>query len=524
MIRTIRFLALALSVGLLACDRDALETAPNDRISSDIFWKTDRDALLGANAVYPSLDGTNTFAWDGITDIGNTNQVFNRDADIERGIHDALHPRPQTEWTTAYQGIRRANEFMANVDRVETTNQTLITRLQGEVRTLRAYHYIKLLGLFGDVPLVTEPISIEESRALTRTPAAQVWDFISTELTEAATQLPNTQAEKGRVTKGTALALKARAMLWAGRYAPAAEAAKQVMDLGVHSLYPRFGNLFTYAAENNAEVLLDKQFVKDNYSNNVFAMMAPYSQRTSSSTYIPTKNLVDAYPMQNGRAITDPASGFDPLKPYQNRDPRLRFTAFVPGDTLPDGKIYDPRPTSGTADAIGGTFIATQTGFNLKKYISRDDLANPGNGGLNIILLRYAEVLLTYAEAKIELNQIDASVVAAVNAVRQRSDVRLPALPATLTQAQWREAVRLERTLELAFEGLRLFDLRRWKLAEKTMVGAVKGMMYLNPAGQLATIERGGFVRQFDPAKHYLWPIPQKERDLNPNLTQNPNW
>lgn len=330
-------------------------------------------------------------------------------------------------------------------------------------------------------------------------------------------------ADKGRVTKGAALALKARADLFAGRYQLAAEAADQVMKLG-YGLYEFYQKLFTYAAENNKEVTLDKQFIKDSYFHNIFFDIAPYSQKNSNSNYVLTKALVDAYQTIDGKSINDPTSGFDPYNPYLRRDPRLRFSVFLDGDVLPGGQVFKPNPNSGTADAVGSTYIASTTGFNIKKYINNEDYANPTNCGINIILLRYAEVLLTYAEAKIELNQLDQSMYDAINAVRnKRDDVKLPSILGNRTQAELREIVRQERKVELAFEGLRLFDIRRWKIAENVMNGPVYGITYVNN-GQLVTVQSVAFNRVFDKSRHYLWPIPQKEANLNPNLIQNPNW
>lgn len=505
------------------CGKELLDTTPTDRISTEIFWKTEKDATLAANAVYTYLEGVTIFGWDGLTDIGHRNTLFAVEASIERGQYDALNSKVAAEWTDAYTGIRAANNFLDNVGRITTTNTTVINRLKGEVKVLRAYQYIKLVSLYGDVPLVTTAISLEESRKLIRTPATKIWDFISQELTEAADMLDKTTTEKGRITKGAALALKARALLFAGRFPEAAAAAKQVMDLNVYSLYPSYEKLFTYAAENNQEVILDKQFIKDNYSNNVFSTMGPYSQRASNSFYVPTKKLVDAYGMTNGKDINDPTSGFDPKNPYANRDPRLKYSIFVPGDVLPDGKIYNSRPNSGTADAIGYSYISTGTGFNVEKYINKEDLAQPGNSGINIILIRYAEVLLTYAEAKIEANQIDQTVLDALNRVRQRPDVNMPVLTTIGSQAAMREMVRHERMVELAFEGLRYFDIRRWRIAETVMPGKVYGMTYVEN-NVLKTVEVQAFEKVFNKDRDYLWPIPQKERELNPNLTQNPGW
>jgi hypothetical protein len=503
-----------------------LETVPNDRLSEDLFWKTEGDAKLAANALYTDLDSTNIISWDGVTDIAHINQSFNIDAYVELGSYDATSSKIYGEWREAYKGIRAVNYFLENVDKIPNANAALINQYKGEARTLRAYQYIKLAGLYGSVPLLTNSITIEEGRTLTNTPVEAIWDFVEKELTEAAALLPVTYgaADKGRATKGAALGLLARAGLYAGRYEKAAAAADQVMKLGVYGLYDSYEKLFSYAAENNKEVILDQQFVKDVYKHNVFAFLAPYSQKNGGSTVVPTKALVDMYETLDGKRITDAGSGYDPAKPYANRDPRLKFSVFLEGDALPSGITFQPRPSSGTADAIGSTYIASTTGFNIKKYINNEDFADPANSGINIILLRYAEILLTYAEAKIELGQTDATVIAAINQVRNgRTDVKQPSIKAT-TQAALREIVRHERAVELAFEGQRLFDIRRWKVAEKIMTGPVFGITYPDATGKLVTVQAASSNRVFDASRHYLWPIPQKERDLNPNLTQNPNW
>jgi hypothetical protein len=311
-------------------------------------------------------------------------------------------------------------------------------------------------------------------------------------------------------------------MLYAGRYQDAADAAKAVMDLKVYSLYASYDNLFSYAAENNSEVILDIQFVDDTYSNNIFNVLAQ-SSMNSRSLYVPTKNLVDAYEMTNGLPITDAASGFDPMNPYANRDPRLGYSVFLPGDVLPNGKVFNPKPNSTTGDAVGSTFVVSPTGFNLEKYVNAEDLGNPSNCGINLILMRYAEILLTYAEAKIELNQIDASVYDAINEVRQRPDVNMPVITTGKSQDELRQIVRHERLVELAFEGLRFFDIRRWKIAADVMPGKVYGMTYIDTTGSLQTVEVTAWENFFS-ARNYLWPVPQVERELNPGLGQNPDW
>ncbi|MDF9797841.1 hypothetical protein OKW21_003104 [Catalinimonas alkaloidigena] len=509
----------------LGCQPDLLETIPNDRVSSDIFWETESDAEFAANAVYPTLDGLNLVTYDGITDLLHSNRPFSSDLEIERGLIAADNGRFLNEWDAAYTAIRRTNDFMDNVDRVENADPEVINRLKGEVMTIRAYHYIKLAMLYGDVPLITTGIGIEEGRTVDRTPVAEIWNFIAEELDQAAEWLP---LENGaRVSKGAANALKARAMLFAGRFDEAAEAASRVMDSGVYSLYSSYYDMFQYEGEGNEEVILDRQYAGGINTHNIYTVLAPWSQigGSNGSQYVPTSKMVDMYEMSNGKAIDEAGSGFDPFNPYENRDPRLKYSIFVKGIELPDGDIYDPTPGGGGSDPVGETVYATSTGFNVRKYVDEEDFENPSNSGLNIIILRYAEVLLTYAEAKIELGEIDQSVYDAINTVRQRPGVEMPLLTQSeaSSQSEMREAVRKERAVELAFEGLRLFDIRRWQIADEVMQGIPKGMRYVED-GQVKQVELTGVDRNFNAERDYLWAIPQRERELNPNLSQNPNW
>ncbi|MBP1651037.1 MAG: carbohydrate-binding protein SusD [Bacteroidetes bacterium] len=515
---------LFLGMTLMACRENLLVTVPTDRISSEIYWKTDADVTNAVNAIYTYLDGGNLLYWDGLTDIGHFNTTGSSFAPVDQGVADAQNANFSEYYNNYYKGIHAVNYLLENVDRVTIVDTTLVNSRKGEARALRAYFYIRLVNFFGAVPLVTKSITISEGNLLTRTDVSAIYDFISTELDAAAVLMPVSQSDKGRLTKGAAYALKARAMLYAGRYAESATAAKAVMDLGKYSLYPTFKTLFSYAAENNVEVIMDKEFTKDVYSNAVFSNMAPASIASAVAQVVPAAGMADEFEMANGLPITDATSGYDAYNAYSNRDPRLHYTIYTPGDTLVNNKVYNSIPGSGTADAIGGgNLYATTTGFNVRKYINAEDISTPGNCGINIILIRYAEVLLTYAEAKIEQNSIDQTVYDAINTVRQRGDVNMPALATGLTQAQLRAAVRHERIVELAFEGLHLFDIRRWRTAENVMPGPIKGMTYVKD-GVLTTVVNNSFVRAFNPERDYLWAIPQQEIILNPNLTQNPNW
>lgn len=524
-IRTILYSLLTFYF-MMGCQPDLLDTLPNDRVSSDIFWQTERDAEFAANAMYPTLDSLNIIKYDGITDLLHTNWTFAPDLALERGSVASDNSRFLDEWNNSYKAIRRANDFMDNVDDIDTDEPNVLNTFKGEVMTIRAYHYIKLAMLFGNAPLITTGIEIEEGRTIERTDVEAIWDFIETELDQAEAWLPLDNGS--RVSKGTANGLKARAMLFAGRYAEAAEAAEKVMDSGVYSLYPSYFDLFQYEGEGNEEILLDRQYATGINTHNIYGTLAPWSQigGSTGSQYVPTGKMADMYEMTTGMDIDEVGSGFDPFNPYENRDPRMKYSMFVTGVEMPDGDIFDATPGGDGADAIGSaTLYSTTTGYNVRKYVDEEDFDNPANSGLNIILLRYAEVLLTYAEAKIELNEIDQSVYDAINEVRQRESVNMPLITTAeaASQAEMREVVRKERAVELAFEGLRLFDIRRWGIAEEVMQGNPSGMWYV-AEGVPRQLQLTGVERNFNPARDYLWPIPQRERELNPNLIQNPNW
>lgn len=531
-----RFPALALVAVLAACQGDLLDSRPTDSLNDAIFWQSERDAVNAVNALYPFLPGQGEMQWDMMSDIGHTTNTAAQTASVERGTHNAEMGLIGNTWDNAYQGIRAANYFLENLPRVLENDPSMSTelaaRLEAEARFIRAFLYARLVMLYGDVPLVTHTLTLEESKQVTRAPADEVWDYISSELQEVAEVLPESypSSDIGRITRGAAHAMRARAMLYAGRWQEAAEAAKAVMDMGVYSLHPSYEDLFTYAGEGNAEVILDRQYAQDVAANSFFQSFGPRGMNGSVGIS-PTRTLVDAYETINGLPI-DEDPEYDPLNPYANRDPRLDYTLFlpafsddVPGELLYNGQEYDPRPGSGTADEVEVDFQRTKTGFNTQKYVLPEDMNDRSNGGTNFILIRYADVLLMYAEAKIELGEIDQSVYDAINAVRQRPDVGLPPIEPGKSQEEMREIVRRERTVELAMEGLRFFDIRRWRTAHEVMPGPIPGMRYIRSGEtEVRTLTYGGVVRAFNPDRDYLWPIPQQERVLNPNLTQNPGY
>jgi hypothetical protein len=518
---------------------DILDTVPTDRLSSEVYWQTDKDAEYAANAIYQFLESPVTILGrDAMSDIARATFETSDETKVEASIADPQTNIFQNTWNDLYKGVRRCNDYMANVGKITPADEALVNRVTAEVRTLRCYFYSRLVSYFGDVPLITAPIGISESKTLTRTPAAEIYEFIYREISESATYLPERTNEKGRVTKGAALSILARTMLFAAGnvtgddnrpavyYERAKSAADAVIASNVYSLFPAYGDLFTYENENSQEVIFDKQFIKDLQSNAVMNNFGAVSLGNNGSIMSPTIVQVDEYETADGKKITEDAS-YDPENPYENRDPRLGYTLYVPGSRLPNGTVYDSRPGwSSSADVIGASYQVSKTGLLPRKYINAEDIgqSNRTNCGINLILIRYAEMLLTAAEARIELNMEPDVALKYINEVRQRPDVNMPALSGITSQGDLRQAVRHERMVELGLEGNRFFDIKRWKIAEDVCnMDRITGMRYVDKnSGEPVTITtdyRKKFTR-----RDYLWPVPYNERQLNTNLTQNDGW
>jgi hypothetical protein len=411
---------------------------------------------------------------------------------------------------------------IANIGQVPGMDEELRSRLSAEASVIRAYAYQQLVGLYGDVPLITVPPAGPSEYEVSRTPKAEVMEFISNDLGEIADRLPDsyTEAEFGKITKGAALALKARIDLYNGDFDAAAQTAKQVIDMNLYDIDPNYISLFNGTNENSSEIILSAQYI-DTYKN-ALATWVGGPAMGGWSEVVPVQSLVDAYECIDGKTIGE-SPLYNPAAPFANRDPRLDMTIVVPGGVLNGVTIDITKPNS--ADGLGKN-NASYSGYYYKKLIPATINGGwDGNSTNDIIILRYAEVLLTYAEAKIELNQIDQSVYDAINLVRGRATVNMPAVSTGKAQAELREILRRERRVEFAIEEHRLFDIRRWEIANEVMPGNVYGIRnYWNAErsdiGEHVLVEN----RLFNPNRDYLWPIPQSEIVLNENLVQNPEW
>lgn len=524
-----------------ACTK--LDIAPTNKFTELNYWTSTDKAASVLNTAYMQMYSSDYFFYNEA--LSDNAYIGRGDADnaklISSGQADPSTQRFRDEWSSHYAGIKTCNVFLENIDQVPDMDPALKARMIAEARFLRAFQYFQLTTWFGDVPLFDHDITLDESKTLARTPQADVIKFILKELDDVATVLPtNTQystADQGRVTKGAAIALKARVYLYNSQWQDVANTCEQLIgnsNNGTYALFPSYDGLFTADNEYNSEVMLDYEFVPVNRTHAELFDLAPLSVGARVNAMAATQELVDNYLMMNGKDIHDAGSGYDENNPYVNRDPRLTATIvyhMYPWKK-PDGStqtIYIKPGSAPNANAKVDEYVpgsnSTSTGYYLRKYYDVKSGVN-FQSGLNEILIRYADVLLMYAEAKNELNQMTADVWnKTIRPVRIRagfSDSNALDFPTGSTQDQLRQIIRRERRSEFAFEGLRIFDIRRWKTAETVLNGNPHGAKYGDPSTDNGYIRLD--ARTFDKNRHYLWPVPQAERDLNPNLTQNPGW
>ncbi|MEN8117097.1 MAG: RagB/SusD family nutrient uptake outer membrane protein [Bacteroidota bacterium] len=487
-----------------SCTQDVLEVYSTTKVSAETFWKTESDANLALNGVYNRLGSyvQNYLYLDVVADNAYNNYPWEGFKAIADGTHDVWGPGAiNWLWDDAYRGIGRANTFLDNIDNVNMP-EAKKTVMKGEAIFLRAYFYQQLSDLYGGVPIVLETPILEHG-ALPRDSKSDVVAQIVKDLDAAAGMLPETASYPGQATVGAAIALKARVLLYDEQWGDAASAASQVINMN-YSLYPNYRDMFKLEHENNEEVIFDAQYISPEQGN-FFDLYLGAGGGTGWQSIVPLQELVDDFEMTDGKAI-DESDLYDAENPYENRDPRLKQSIFVTGS---DYNGIGPLAFQ------SGTPPKSYTGFCFKKYTPYDEgvyvekIGYPTGTGNNIILMRYADVLLMYAEAKNEVSGPDASVYDAINQVRSRESIQMPDIPAGLSKDEMREVIHHERRVEFALEGTRYSDIRRWGIAEDLLDGLV---------------DFGG-TRKFNAGRDYLWPIPGKLFDLPDNaLEQNPGY
>ncbi|WP_339717256.1 RagB/SusD family nutrient uptake outer membrane protein [Cyclobacterium amurskyense] len=553
----------AFLVGMVGCAD--LDLNPLSEGSSEAWYSNATEVEMSVNDIFRSV------FWQGYDDAW-TDDFTNREAltPVTNATINGEWGTLNTVWANTYKVIARSNTLLLNMDKIQgTVPQATIDKYMGNAHFVRAAKYGELVFYFGDVIYSTDILSLEEAFTMGRTDKNTIKEAVYQDFDVAASLLPESygSSENKLATKGAAYAMKARFAIQMGDFAIARDAAKACMDLGVHELYPNYEELFLTSTRNPSEVIFA---MPRSRSLNVTWNVRNYLPRNVGGwggAFAPSWDLLHAYLCTDGLPI-DESPLYDPKNPFENRDPRCAAT-IVPFQSRHLNFTYQPHPdTTQVMNFNTGSYqtnndtrsVAAFASFNgllRKKGVDEDWLLNY-QAENDEILMRYADVLLMYAEAKIELGEIDGSVHEAMNSVRARAYgvaveqvTEYPAITSS-DQAELRTILRTERRMEFGFEGVRYSDIIRWKIAEKVLNRDVYGMLDvaelkekvidqdlwffpmtpeidedgvadLSPMYEAGLVKRLA-IRQFEAPKQYLWPIPSKEILINSNLDQNPGY
>jgi len=589
--KILKLSVLAVLIIFSGC-KEFLDRQPLDSLSSETFYQTEEEMDLGLNGVYaasfwvfpnnmPLLWAIETTSDIAVKRVGNPEDLVAAGDGGPFMINNSL---TTTAWNQAYKLVANSNMLLEGMQKGKTNASVAgYSRIRAEGLVLRAWAYYHLMGWFGDPVYFTKPLQPAEYETMARTPSATVITDLIKDLDEAVSLFDAASAapiiKYGRVNKGVALGLKAKIALMAKNYTVAAAAAKAIIDGKQYGLNPKYADLFLLAGQRanaNKELMFVQAYPTDvlDPQNWLAVITIPRQVGSSQSSHFPSQALVDQFEGKDGLRI-DASTVYDPAAPSKNRDNRLKWTIYMQGDTMlhntsktPSLPYVQPREktifniysnikykfnwntnvfdnVAGNIDWIdyknspwfaGATGSSGGVGYVWRKYIDPDQYSWETKTGY--VLMRYADVLLTYAEAKIEMNEIDASVVDAINLVRARAGQ--PAVTAG-SKSQMQQLIKRERAVEFASEGLRLFDIRRWGMVAKAMTGPVVGVsLKMDDPAPTPTFDNDNIPdysassakrlktrnqnRVNTADKYKLWPIPQGEIDKNKNLVQNPGW
>lgn len=530
-----------------ACKKDFLQTTPTSIITDAAVWADSSLAEAYVTGRYIGVGGNNDGgkpgfgrafedAWmSSVTDesvvVWDNNTWF-----VQQG---ALTPDRtgwmSDTWVRSYRSIREVNDAFKNIDKVPMSSYGK-DRLKGELHFIRAYRYLDLIRNFGDVPLVGDRVyNLEDTNfdsLFVRKPVQECIQYAVSELDAAAQLMQGKSYPIGRGSYEAALALKARLLLYAAsplytkdvndkaRWTAAAAAAKAVMDLHKFTLYNNYKTLFTISG--TTEDIFERVYSPTNEHTNLELVNGPNGYGGWGGN-TPMQNLVDDYEMADGSRF-DWNNPTEKANPYQNRDPRFYASILYNGAPYRTRTVETFLPGGKDSKDGNGNWNTSPTGYYVRKYINEGNpIENPNQTAYQPWkYLRYAEVLLNYAEAQNEAIGPDGTVYDAVNAIRARAG--MPELPKGLSTDSMRSRIRNERRIELAFEEHRYFDVRRWKIAETTENIPAYGILPSKQTDGSIVYTRIIALanRKFDKLKNYWAPIPQSEiNSSGKKLSQN---
>ncbi len=532
--------ALATSLFIASgCNKNLLDITPKDRLSEESVFQDPAYLEAMVNTSYNGLPNYimgNEPMMASITD--ESYMIWDRGTySVARGQVSPDNAGLFTNGWTQWGAIRSANQFLQRIDNAPV-DEDLKRRLKGEMKFLRAYWYFDMAAKVGGLPLITHVLNINDEFNLTRNTSDEIFTFVIEELKESAEMLPLVPAVRGRISKGAALALRSRAALYfasplfnlsndRARWQLAADAAKAVIDLGIYGLNDSYSQTFLV---DNDEIILAKYYRNTKVEQLVDLYNQPTKPGGGWAGNQPLENLVGDYEMRDGTRF-DWSNPAHRAAPYENRDPRFDASILANGSKWQEAEIEtwtyadgDGGGANSSAQNPGGGWAVA--GYFMKKFMN--EAYKPNNslsfgGEQPNIFFRYGEILLNYAEALNALGN-DEEARYYVNLVRSRPSVNMP--PVSEAGDALRARIMNERRIELAFEGHRWFDLRRWKVAMQYANEPARGV---SAKKDRATGEITYELIVVDPNRkfeeqHYLSPIPRSEIERSPSLVQNPGY
>lgn len=541
--KQIKYILAGFLATLLFSTSCSLERTPLDQFAEEEFWTSEENALLALTGIYKTNIEFNTpeyqngdwwsygglvfleFASDNGYDRRGSNSNFMKLSD---GTLLANNPFIKNYWTNSYAKIARCNRFLEGIEKVPASEE-LVASMKAEARFLRATQYFYLSSYFQDVPLVTKLLTKDEANIVERTSKAKIVDFIIKEFTEAAADLPEYKklATSGRASKQAALAFLGRTLLAEKKFKEAAGVYQQIIDLGQNSIDPNYQSIFYQSNEGSSENIFSMEYMQDMAGSAMPQHAYPVKDGGWCLVNI-TNGLFESYQFADGTPFSYDNPLYNPENLGENRDPRLDYTILYDGSTF-KGTTYTCHPDGSSPDKIGSG-QTTQTGYLMRKFFEENYNGDVNSYGGNLPIIRYAEVLLSYLEAKLEGGEglTQALLDQTINAVRARASVNMPAIK-EVNPDKLRLLLRNERRVELAMEGLRYWDLLRWGTAHEALKGDLYGAPY--PGAKRMNYKKVNGENVIDPYSRwyvnsrsfrkdqdYKWPIPQSEQDINPNL------
>lgn len=568
---------LAIIFFITGCNDNFLDLKPLDAVSEADVWQDLNLIELYVNDRYNELPHGFPQWAGGLRMTGITDESYH--------MHEARFLDKYTQggltsgslnmyyfngfWLDAYSAIRNNNIFLENISNFQGVEEERIQRLTAEIRFLRAYFYTELISRYGGVPLIKETFELDSNFDVPRSSFQECVEFIVNELDQAIEDLPNrnesVELEFGRITKGAAIGLKIRALLFdasplfnetndQSKWRSVSDACEQLFNLSEYSLSSDYQGLFLNPMDS--EVIFFKQFI-DQYGFEVVDVLSDYYFHYRGGHSIdewrfpngdggwisenPRQEFIDQYETISGvipvlgysgiasnlvPIINPAATNYNPNNPYENRDPRLRYSVLYDGTEFKgrDLEFWDGGKDSRDTD-VDFWWNGSRLGYGIRKSLDENWELNSGTGSDQPwIYMRLAEFYLTYAEAQYHLNNLSVAVDY-VNMVRSRSGVNMPPINSS---GDLLAKIKHERKIELAFEGNRWYDARRWMDAQVDFAKDIVGVEVLrNPSNGSKSYRyfyfEGGTGNRSFPINHYLWPIPIEEIQKS-NLEQNPGY